>query len=54
MPIVEGRGFTADDGPGSEGVAVIERGLIPRWGGQDPLGKRVRVAGTAGGETWFV
>lgn len=50
---VSGREFTPDDGPDSEGVVLIDRGLVPRWGGADPLGKMVRVAGTAPDAIWY-
>jgi len=42
-PLVRGRGFTADDRPGTVPVAVIgERTARRFWGEGDPIGQRVR------------
>lgn len=59
MPILRGRGFTSQDTPESEPVAVVSRGLSRRlWGDENPIGReivlgdegrrRARVVGIAG------
>jgi predicted permease len=41
IPILKGRGFTADDRAGTPLVAVISDAMARRfWPGQDPIGKR--------------
>ena len=43
VPLVRGRGFTADDRPGTVAVAVVgERTARRFWGDGDPIGQRVR------------
>jgi hypothetical protein len=45
IPIVRGRGIDDADLEGAEGVAVVSEAVARRyWPGQDPLGKRLRVA----------
>jgi putative ABC transport system permease protein len=45
IPIVRGRGFTSADRGDGSGVAVISESVARRyWPGQDPIGKRLRVA----------
>jgi len=53
IPIVRGRAFTEDDVAGAEGVAVIDRVLVRRFGGVDPIGKQVRIFGTYPASTWY-
>jgi predicted permease len=49
IPIVAGRGFTADDTPASPKVAVINRRLAAtRFPGQNPIGKRISLGVYAG------
>ena len=44
IPIVAGRGFTADDKADSTPVAIVNQEFAARfWPGQDPLGKRIRL-----------
>ena len=41
-PLVEGRVFTRDDGPGSTPVAIVTRAFVDQaFGGTSPLGRRV-------------
>jgi macrolide transport system ATP-binding/permease protein len=45
IPVISGRGFTPFDREGSARVAVISRAMAQHfWPGQDPLGKRFRMA----------
>jgi len=43
IPVVRGREFTPDDGPGSGLVAIIDRRIEVRFNGVDPLGKLIRI-----------
>ncbi len=53
VPLVRGRTFTEDDGPGTEPVVVVNRTFAQRfWPGQDPLGRRMRV-NTSSDTTWY-
>jgi putative ABC transport system permease protein len=50
IPIVNGRGFTADDHPKAEPVAIVSDPAVRRfWPGGNPIGQRVRFGGD---ETW--
>jgi putative ABC transport system permease protein len=43
IPVLQGRGFTAEDGPGRTRVAVINRAAARRyWPEGDPIGARLR------------
>jgi putative ABC transport system permease protein len=43
IPVLRGRSFTADDGPAAPRVAVINQAMARRvFGGEDPIGRRVR------------
>lgn len=43
IPLVRGRGFTIDDGPGSTPVAVVSESLAEMlWPGLDAIGQRIR------------
>jgi predicted permease len=43
IPVVRGRSFTPDDGPGAPGVVVVNQTLADRFfPGQDPVGRHVR------------
>jgi predicted permease len=47
IPMLKGRAFTANDGPGAEAVLVVNQALSARYfPGQDPLGRRVRLGGS--------
>ena len=46
VPLLRGRGFTPQDGPGTSRVMIINERMADRfWPGQDPIGKRVDVGG---------
>jgi len=49
IPLIAGRDFTAQDGPKSQPVAVVNQEFCDRyWPGQDAIGKRVNTDGQ-----WF-
>jgi predicted permease len=42
VPLLRGRGFSVEDGPGSAPVMIVNEAFVQRyWPGQDPIGKRV-------------
>jgi putative ABC transport system permease protein len=46
IPRISGRGFTHDDGPGSQPVAIVSRQFAARYfPGESPLGHRIRMGG---------
>jgi len=46
VPVLRGRGFTNEDRPGAEPVAMLTQSLVDRlFPGMDPLGRRVAVHG---------
>jgi putative ABC transport system permease protein len=48
-PIIQGRGFTADDNAGARRVAVVNQEFAKTyWPKQDPIGKRFRLYDTKG------
>jgi putative ABC transport system permease protein len=48
IPLIAGRSFTADDGDGAMPVAIVGRTMARElWPGEDPIGRRIRVAGGA-------
>jgi predicted permease len=50
IPLLEGRTFSREDGPGAPPVAVINRALANRlFGRSSPIGHRVRMGGGPGG-----
>lgn len=52
IPVLEGRGFTRDDAPGSGRVVVLSRTAAERfWPGEDPIGRRTRPQSAP--DTWF-
>ena len=55
IPIVRGREFTEGDVPGAEGVVVIDSGHLPRYAGEDPVGKllHIRGQGIGVGGVWY-
>jgi predicted permease len=49
IPLVRGRDVSASDAPGAPGVAVVSERLARQlWPGEDPLGRRLSVAGARG------
>jgi predicted permease len=43
VPLVSGRSFVREDGPESEFVAIVSRGMAERyWPGEDPVGRRLK------------
>jgi putative ABC transport system permease protein len=49
LPLVRGRDFDARDAAGAPGVAIVSAHLASRlWPGEDPLGKRLSIAGRRG------
>ncbi len=54
LPLERGRGIVATDTEDTEAVAVVSRAMAERfWPGQDPIGKRFRLAGDDGGAPWL-
>jgi predicted permease len=54
VPVVRGRSFTAEDHARSQPVVVISEPLASRFfSGEDPIGRRLRVAGQAGADAWM-
>ncbi len=54
IPLMRGREFTDQDGLGSQPVAIVDEAMVRRYfahffGGDDPIGKRLRV----GGREWL-
>jgi predicted permease len=44
MPVIRGRGFTAEDGPGAQPVAVVNQTMARRlWPAADPVGQRFKM-----------
>jgi len=54
VPLLRGRFFSADDGPDSPRVAIINETLARRvWAGLDPVGKRFTLGPADSGSLWF-
>ena len=54
VPVVRGRSFTADDYAGSQPVAIISEAMAARFfSGEDPLGKRIRIASRTSPGAWM-
>jgi hypothetical protein len=52
IPVLRGRDFGEQDGAGGSPVAVVSTGLAERlWPGEEPIGRRVRVAAGPGEST---
>jgi putative ABC transport system permease protein len=53
VPVKEGRGFTASDGPDSQGVALVNETLTRRyWPNTDPVGQQIRLVFSATRTPW--
>jgi putative ABC transport system permease protein len=53
IPVLAGRGFTREDGPGAPPVAVINRALADKlFGRENALGRRIRMGSSPTG-TWL-
>jgi predicted permease len=53
VPVKEGRGFSAADGPDSQGVALVNETLARRyWPNADPVGQQIRVVFNATRTPW--
>ena len=49
IPLVLGRAFVPQDGPGAPGVVVVNETFAARfWPGRNPIGKRLSVSGPQG------
>ena len=53
MPILEGRGFTSEDGSGGAPVAVVNQEMARRYFVGSAVGQRVRFGGPAGNAPWM-
>ena len=54
LPLVNGRHITAQDTTGAPPVAVVSQTMATRyWGGDDPIGARVRLADAADNGGWI-
>jgi putative ABC transport system permease protein len=54
IPIVNGRTFSASDGPSSGAVAVVSKAVaVSWWPGRDPVGQRFRLSSTASADGWL-
>jgi putative ABC transport system permease protein len=53
VPVQEGRGFAASDGPDSQGVALVNETLAHRyWPNSDPVGQQIRLIFSATRTPW--
>lgn len=53
-PLLRGRAFTADDGPGAPPVAIVNDAMAARlFPGRDAVGRRFRPAGAASEAPWI-
>ena len=53
LPIVAGRSFSETDLPGSEPVVIVSQALADRYiPGEDPLGRRIKLAAPESHEPW--
>jgi putative ABC transport system permease protein len=48
ITLISGRGFTEQDRAGSGRVALVSRAAAGFWAGQDPVGKRIKLAYSTG------
>ena len=53
IPVVSGRDFGPEDGPGAPGVALINQALARHyWGNDNPVGKQIRIHVIAARAPW--
>ncbi|HEV2349247.1 MAG TPA: ABC transporter permease [Terriglobia bacterium] len=53
LPLLKGRAITAEDGQEAPPVVVVSQQLARRiWGGQDPIGKRLKMGRPESKEPW--
>lgn len=53
-PLLRGRLFSAEDGPGAPRVAIINEAMASRvWPGRDPVGRRFAVGSAGPDASWF-
>jgi putative ABC transport system permease protein len=54
IPLVGGQSFSADDGPQSPPVVIVNQAMANRyWTNQDPLGKRIKIGNPDSKSPWF-
>jgi len=54
IPLVGGQVFTAEDGPQSTPVVLVNQAMVNRfWSNQDPLGKRIKIGNLDSKSPWF-
>ena len=54
IPLVGGQVFSAEDGPQSAPVVIVNQAMVNRyWSNQDPVGKRIRIGDLNSKSPWF-
>jgi len=54
IPLVGGQVFSAEDGPQSLPVVLVNQAMVNRyWSNQDPLGKRIKIGNLDSKSPWF-
>jgi putative ABC transport system permease protein len=54
VPLLRGRFFSAEDGPDSPRVAIVNDAMARRlWSGRDPVGKRFKLGAGDSAKLWF-
>ncbi|HET7564132.1 MAG TPA: ADOP family duplicated permease [Gemmatimonadaceae bacterium] len=54
IPIIRGRAFTTEDGPGAPPVAIVTETTAQRWWpGEDAIGKRFKIGGVTSPYPWM-
>lgn len=53
IPQRRGRGLTNQDGSGAAPVALVNETLARSWRGEDPIGRRLRLANLGPDQPWF-
>ncbi|HKG46994.1 MAG TPA: ABC transporter permease [Pyrinomonadaceae bacterium] len=54
IPLAGGQFFTAEDGPQSPPVVLVNQTLVNRyWSNQDPLGKKIKIGNADAKSPWF-